>query len=98
MLRLHRRALHREPLVRRRDRVLRAQGRRAPGPRLRPRAAAVVGRGQICRAVPALLPGKPVLTMSAISIEPALAEAAQSAAAWPFEEARKPVSRLAPPR
>ncbi|MFL5148451.1 MAG: lysine--tRNA ligase [Microvirga sp.] len=32
--------------------------------------------------------------MSAISIEPALAEAAQSAAAWPFEEARKLVSRL----
>src|SRR5829696_8221974 len=27
-------------------------------------------------------------------IEPALAEAAQSAAAWPFEEARKLVSRL----
>ncbi|MFL5145725.1 MAG: lysine--tRNA ligase [Microvirga sp.] len=32
--------------------------------------------------------------MSAISIKPALAEAAQSAAAWPFEEARKLVSRL----
>ncbi|MFL5109413.1 MAG: lysine--tRNA ligase [Microvirga sp.] len=29
-----------------------------------------------------------------MSIEPALAEAAQSAAAWPFEEARKLVSRL----
>jgi lysyl-tRNA synthetase, class I len=29
-----------------------------------------------------------------ISIEPALAEAAQSAAAWPFEEARKLVARL----
>src|SRR3954470_16192338 len=94
MLRLHRRALHREPLLRRRHRLHRAQGRRAPAPRLRPRAAAVVGRGQICRAEPALLPGKPVLTMSAISIEPALAEAAQSAAAWPFEEARKLVSRL----
>src|SRR4051794_12065922 len=68
MLRLHRRALHREPLLRRGHRLHRAQGRRAPAPRLRPRAAAVVGRGQICRAVPALLPGEPVLSSGTVDL------------------------------
>ncbi len=33
--------------------------------------------------------------MAALAIDPALAEAAQTSAAWPFEEARKLVARLA---
>ncbi len=46
------------------------------------------------KAAPAASQAENPLAMSVYSIDPALAEAAASASAWPFEEARKLVARL----
>ena len=61
LLRLHGRRLPREPLLRRGHRPRHPPRRPGPVAGPRRRAPAPVGRGEVRRAVPAVLPGEPVL-------------------------------------